>query len=93
MALTGVGSFFINPLAQPEDKATGQIVLSYDLFSLSPNDPNFDPTVDTLSNGNFLMAPASVTVTSTMMQTPEPGSFSLIACSLLAFLLLTKRRG
>jgi hypothetical protein len=93
MALTGVGSFFINPLAQPEDKATGQIVLSYDLFSLSPNDPNFDPTVDTLSNGNILMAPASVTVTSTMMQTPEPGSFSLIACSLLAFLLLTKRRG
>jgi hypothetical protein len=91
MALTGVGSFFINPLAQTGDKAVGQIVLSYDLFTLSPNDPNFDPIADTLSNGNFLMAPASVTVTKTTVPTPEPGSFSLIASGLLGFLLLMKR--
>ena len=91
VGLTGVGSFFINPLAQPGDMAIGQIVLSYDLFSLSPNDPNFDPTADTLSNGNFLMAPASVTVTATSLQTPEPGSFSLIVSGLLGFLLLMKR--
>jgi hypothetical protein len=91
MALTGVGTFFINPLAQPGDKAIGQIVLSYDLFSLSPNDPNFDPTTDTLSNGNFLMAPASVTVSTTTVHTPEPGSLFLLACSLFGLLLLIKR--
>ncbi len=91
MALTGVGSFFINPLAQPGDMAVGQVALSYDLFSLSPNDPNFDPTADTLSNGNFLMAPASVTVTTATVHTPEPGSLVLLACGLLGLLLLIKR--
>jgi len=87
MALTGVGSFFINPLAQPGDMAIGQIALSYDLFSLSPNDPNFDPFADTVSNGNFLMAPASVTVTKTTVSTPEPASLLLLAAGVLALLL------
>jgi PEP-CTERM motif len=91
LALTGVGSFFINPLAQPGDKAIGQIVLSYDLFSLSPNDPNFDPIADTLSNGNFLMAPASVTVTKSTVSTPEPGSLFLLATGLAGCLLAKKR--
>jgi hypothetical protein len=87
MALTGIGSFFINPLAQPGDMAIGQIALSYDLFSLSPNDPNFDPFADTVSNGNFLMAPASVTVTKTPGSTPEPASLLLLAAGVLALLL------
>jgi hypothetical protein len=90
MALTGVGSFFINPLAQPGDKAIGQIVLSYDLFSLSPNDPNFDPIADTLSNGNFLMAPASVTLTKSTVSTPEPGSLFLLATGLAGCRLAKK---
>jgi len=90
MALTGVGSLFINPLAQPGDKAIGQVVLSYDLFSLSPNDPNFDPIADTLSNGNFLMGPASVTVTKTTVPTPEPGSVFLLAIGLAGCLLAKK---
>jgi hypothetical protein len=93
MALTGIGSLAINPLAQPGDSAIGQIVLSYDLFSLSPNNPNFDPILDTLSDGNFLKAPASVTVATTTVQIPEPGSLSLLACGLFGFLLLKQRRG
>jgi len=90
MALTGVGSFFINPLAQPGDNAIGQIVLSYDLFSLSPNDQNFNSIVDTVSVGNFLMAPASVTVTKTTVPTPEPGSVFLLAIGLAGCLLAKK---
>jgi len=90
LALTGVGSFFINPLAQPGDKAIGQIVLSYDLFSLSPNDQNFNSIVDTVSVGNFLMAPASVTVTKTTVPTPEPGSVFLLAIGLAGCLLAKK---
>jgi hypothetical protein len=93
MGLTGIGSLFINPLAQPGESAIGQIVLSYDLFSLSPNDPSFDATLDTLSNGNFLMAPASVTVTTTTVPVPEPGSLPLLTCGSLGVLLLKKRRG
>lgn len=92
VGLTGVGSFFINPLAQPGDMAAGQIVLSYDLFSLSPNDPNFDPTADTLSNGNFLMAPASVTVTNSTVSTPEPGSLLLLTAGALALIFSRRFR-
>jgi hypothetical protein len=82
--------FFISQLAQPGDKAIGQIVLSYDLFILSPNDPNFDPTTDTVSNGNFLMAPASVTVTTTTVPTPEPESLLLLAIGLAGGFLVKK---
>ncbi len=92
LALTGVGSFFINPLALPGDSATGQLVLSYDLFSLSPNDANFDPTIDTLSNGNFLITPASVTVTTPAVPTPEPSSWLLLASGLASAFLMSKLR-
>ncbi|MBY0484005.1 hypothetical protein, partial [Nitrosomonas sp.] len=42
--------------------------LTYDLFSRSPLDANFNPDTDTLSNGNVLSATASVTVS----PVPEP---------------------
>jgi hypothetical protein len=92
LALTGVGSFFINPLAQTGDTAVGQLVLSYDLYGVSPNDPNFDPTSDIVSNGNFLMAPASVTVTTTTVPTLEPSSLVLLASALASSLLWIKLR-
>jgi len=79
-ALTGVGSYAIAQAAPPGSNIPGQIVLSYDPFSRSPNDPNFNPDTDTVSVGNGLFAPAQVNVTSGV---PEPASFGLVAVALL----------
>jgi PEP-CTERM motif len=89
-ALTGVGSFAINLGAQPGDSAIGQIVLTYDLFSVSPNDPTFDPAIDTLSNGDLLTAPASVMVGAPPV--PEPTTLMLFGTGLLGLALRSRRR-
>ena len=60
--LTGVGSFAIAPGA-PYGTFSGQILLTYDLYSRSPNDPLFDAGADLLPpgpNGNTLTANAAV---------------------------------
>ena len=81
-ALTGVGSFQISPTAAPGSVITGQLILTYDLFSVSPNDPNFDPDIDTISNGNLLTAAAEVDVPGTSA-VPEPATFGLVSLALL----------
>src|ERR1700730_8316574 len=78
---TGVGSFRINPSALNGSVAAGQIVVTYDLFNLSPNDPAFNPALNTISTGNRLLANARVNVT------PEPGSWSLSAMAVVALAL------
>jgi hypothetical protein len=70
---TGIGSFVIDKGTPKGSVATGSIVLSYDLFSRSPLDENFNPDTDTLSNGNLLSAAASVTVA-----VPEPATWALL---------------
>jgi hypothetical protein len=88
---SGIGSFLINNTAHPGDSVLGQIVLTYDLFSVSPNDPNFNPIADTISNGNFLTADASVSVAGATA-TPEPGTSLLVSCGLLALLGLGAKK-
>jgi hypothetical protein len=87
-AQTGVGSFLINLGAT--GSAIGQIVLTYDLFSVGPNSANFNPELDTVSAGNYLTAPASVTVGT--VRTPEPGSFLLLLSGLAIGSLVIKLR-
>ena len=41
---------------------SGKILLVYDLYSRSPNDPNFDSGAGSISLGNTVTADASVTV-------------------------------
>ncbi len=81
--LTGMGSFLINPGAT--GSVLGDVVLTYDLYSVSPNDPSFLPT-DIVSLGNLLTAPASVTAV------PEPGSLLLLASGLAGCFLTKKKR-
>jgi hypothetical protein len=87
VALTGVGSFAISPAAMPGDMAIGEIQLTYDLFSRSPNDPNFNPATDTISVGNLLSQPASVTVV-----IPEPASWLLTGAAGAVLAFWRKRR-
>ena len=74
--MTGIGAFTLDPGAVAGRVGRGQIVLTYDLFSVSPNDINFDPDTDTLSTGNTVSADASVAVV------PEPASLLLFATGL-----------
>jgi len=80
---TGTGSFLIKPGAT--GSVLGDVVLTYDLYSVSPNDPSFLPT-DIVSLGNLLTAPASVTAV------PEPGSLLLLASGLAGCFLTKKKR-
>jgi hypothetical protein len=83
--MTGMGSFAINPGST--GTLSGFIAVTYDLFSVDPNSANFDPTVDTVSTGNYLDANASVTVGSSTASMPEPGSFALLLAGLAAVAL------
>ena len=84
----GIGSFFINPTSV--GTVLGQIVLTYDLFSVDPNSLNFDPTADTVSVGNYLMADASVTAATSTVTTPEPRTLLLLLVGVGMLALLRK---
>jgi hypothetical protein len=66
--VTGVGSFVINGSASVGATDTGQIVVTYDRYSIDPNAASFDPIADLIATGNFLTAPASVAAS----VAPEP---------------------
>ena len=83
----GIGSFFINPSSV--GTVSGQIAVTYDLFSVDPNSVNFDPLADTVSVGNYLVADASVTVGASTVATPEPDNLLLL---LMGGLLLALAR-
>lgn len=84
--MTGIGEYDINSFQLPGDQVTGSIVLDYDEFRVSPNDPSFNPDTDTIATGQTLAAAASVKVT------PEPGTLSLLALAAIAALSMRSRR-
>ena len=78
IADTGIGSFAIGPGASAGDSDVGQIVLTYNLTDLDPNDPN----AIVLGTDLVLSANTSVTVTGT----PEPATAALLAVALLTLM-------
>jgi hypothetical protein len=91
LAQTGIGSFAINSSALAGDSVTGEIVVTYDLYSVDPNNPNFDPTLDTLSTGDMLTAAASVSVPASTT-VPEPNSLILLGSGLMALFGAGRKR-
>lgn len=82
---TGIGAYLIDPGTPVGALSTGVVRLTYDLYTLSPNDPSFDPAKDLVSSGNFLDASASVQVQAQAAAgTPEPSTCLLLGCGLLA---------
>jgi hypothetical protein len=77
VAGSGVGAMHIDPLAPFDQFIAGQIVVTYDLFSRSPNDPNFDPGTDLIATGLTVSADARANVV------PEPATLFLLGPALL----------
>jgi hypothetical protein len=86
-AHTGIGSFTIDTGASAGSTNIGEIVLTYDLFSRSPNDPDFNPDTDTIETNQFLTANASVTVLA-----PEPATWLLLGSTLAGLGVVRVRR-
>ena len=85
---TALGRYDIDMSAVPGALSTGTIEVSYDLFSVNPSDPSFDPDLSFLRS-NQLAAGASILVESS--EVPEPSHFALVGV-VLAGLGLWRRR-
>ena len=86
-----IGPYDVDITATPGFVSTGQLVLTYDLYGVDPNDPSFNPDTDTISNGNMLALDASVTVQDTG-EIPEPATVGLMALGVLGLGFLHRRR-
>jgi hypothetical protein len=90
VAQTGVGLFAVPGTASPSDLFLGELRLYYDVFSVSPDDPAFDPGTDLFSSGN--MIPLQVEIGVAGPQAPEPAPGWLIAAGLLLWSVRFLRR-
>lgn len=91
-SMMGVGSFLINPGAT--GSVSGDVVLSYDLYSVDPGASNFDSIADLISTGNYVEAAASVTVgNSTTSPMPEPSTPPLVLVGLAAIVMAGLKSG
>ena len=86
---SGVGYFQIDPGAAPGSSDIGQIVLTYDEYTLNPNDPNCQSGCQV---GFDIPVGADASVTVSQVFTPEPGSGALALAGLAGGLLWRRRR-
>jgi hypothetical protein len=72
-AMTGLGQYVIDSPAVPGSLASGYIELQYDLFSVSPLDPNFNVDTDWIRSAVYGSPPsASAFVLSPAVPEPRP---------------------
>lgn len=89
---TGIGSYQINSFVSPGDQTIGQIIVYFDVYSRSPNDPLFNPVTDTVAVGQSVAAAASVTVGTEPTPTPEPTTFACIGLGMAGLAAAASRR-
>jgi hypothetical protein len=84
--LLGLGEFDINATAVPSAVIRGNLIVHYSVFSMDPNDPNFNPDTSTVVADATLSASAQVDVA------PEPPSLFLMPGGVLLSFGLAVRR-
>ena len=82
---SGTGEFDLYSTDPVYSSFSGLINVDYDLFSVDPNDPNFDPGADFVGSGTF-SENASVNVT------PEPATWVLMFLPIAALVFFSSRR-
>jgi hypothetical protein len=81
---TGLASFTVNAGVPLGTVIGGNILIDYDLFSVSPNNPLFDPGAHYLGAGTTISLDASILVDNTpVSETPEPSAAVLLASGIL----------
>ncbi|MEQ1946476.1 MAG: PEP-CTERM sorting domain-containing protein [Bryobacteraceae bacterium] len=78
--VSGLGSFLIPDWATPSYSWSPTLYLTYDVYSVSPNDLAFNPDTDILSLGQTLLSTSNISVTSV----PEPTTLSSVALAFVA---------
>ncbi len=85
-----LATYAIDAAAQPTTAQMGTLTVFYDLYSVSPNDTNFNPDTDILAMNVPLTFGTSVTVTASAV--PEPGSLAFMLFGLAPLLVYGIRR-
>jgi len=85
IAMTGTGEFDLYATDPGGASFSGVLNIDYDLFSVDPNDPSFDPDTDFVGSGTF-SDPVEVTIT------PEPASWILMSLPFALSMLFAWRR-
>jgi hypothetical protein len=80
---TGLGQFAIHTDATVGQTLKGNLTLDYDLYSVDPNSPSFDPTQDGVSFGNEIVAKVGIRVVAAPAPVPEPRTLGLMAAAIL----------
>lgn len=91
--LEGFGALTIGPGASPGSSIAGTLVLYYDLFAASPNDPGFDPDSLIVAAAE-LRVPIQVLVRALdppQTPVPEPGTLLLVGGATVHFFVRRKR--
>jgi len=91
---TGLASFTVNNGVPLGTLINGNILVDYDLFTVSPNDPSFDPGVHFLQSGPTISLDASILVSNSVPtgEVPEP-SAALLVLGGASLLFLRRRLG
>ncbi len=78
----GAGEVVLNPGVLAGTDVKGNIIFTYEEWSVSPNDPAFDPGADLVATNQTASVPEEV-----IAGVPEPGSIVLLGTALAALLL------
>ncbi len=88
LAMVGVGGFTLRPDAPVFTFVSGTLTITYDVYTVSPNDPLFDP----FDPSQIVSTGETATANARIMVTPEPATFGLAGLALTALAAFRRRR-